>query len=34
MKGRQIVTLPYAGPPGSAKSPDVDRFMASLRVGP
>jgi hypothetical protein len=33
MKGRQIVTLTYAGPPGSAKSPDVDRFMASLRVG-
>ena len=34
MKGRQIVTLTYAGPPGSARSPDVDRFMASLRVGP
>ncbi len=34
MKGRQIVTLTYAGPPGSARSPDVDRFVASLRVGP
>jgi hypothetical protein len=34
MKGRQIVTLTYAGPAGSARSPDVDRFVASLRVGP
>ena len=34
MKGRQIVTLSYAGPAGSARSGDVDRFVASLRVGP
>ena len=34
MKGRQIVTLTYAGPPGSVRSADVDRFVASLRVGP
>lgn len=34
VKGRQIVTLSYAGPSGSARSGDVDRFIASLRVGP
>ena len=34
MKGRQIVTLTYAGPAGSARSDDVNRFVASLRVGP
>src|SRR5262245_28343262 len=34
MKGRQIVTLTYAGPAGSARTADVDRFVASLRVGP
>jgi hypothetical protein len=34
MKGRQIVTLTYAGPPGSARSADVDRFVGSLRIGP
>jgi hypothetical protein len=34
MKGRQIVTLTYAGPAGSARTPDVDRFIGSLRVGP
>ena len=34
MKGRQIVTLTYAGPAGSARSADVDRFVASLRIGP
>jgi hypothetical protein len=33
LKGRQIFTLTYAGPPGTAQSPDVDRFVASLRVG-
>ena len=33
MKGRQIVTLTYAGPPGSARSAEADKFMASLRVG-
>jgi hypothetical protein len=31
MKGRQIVTLTYAGPAGSARSADADRFIASLR---
>jgi hypothetical protein len=34
MKGRQIVTLTYAGPAGSARTADVDRFIGSLRVGP
>jgi hypothetical protein len=34
MKGRRIVTLTYAGPAGSARSPDVDRFIASLRLAP
>jgi hypothetical protein len=34
MKGRQIVTLTYAGPAGSARTADVDRFVGSLRVGP
>jgi hypothetical protein len=34
MKGRQIVTLVYGGPAGSARSPDADRFVASLRMGP
>ena len=34
MKGRQIFTLTYAGPPGTARSADVNRFVGSLRVGP
>ena len=34
MKGRQIFTLTYAGPPGTARSADVNRFIGSLRVGP
>ena len=34
MKGRQIFTLTYAGPVGSARTPDVDRFIASLHIGP
>jgi hypothetical protein len=32
MKGRRIVTLTYAGPAGSARSPDADRFIASLQI--
>ena len=32
MKGRQIYTLTYAGPTGTARAPDVDRFVASLRI--
>ena len=32
MKGRQIVTLTYAGPAGTARSPDADRFVGSLRM--
>jgi hypothetical protein len=32
MKGRQVFTLIYAGTRGSAKSADVNRFIASLRV--
>lgn len=31
-KGRQIVTLIYTGPAGSAHSSDVSRFIASLRL--
>jgi hypothetical protein len=34
MKGRQVFTLIYAGSPGTARSDDVNRFVASLRVGP
>ncbi len=34
MKGRQIITLTYAGPSGSARSPEAERFMTSLRIGP
>jgi hypothetical protein len=34
MKGRQIFTLTFAGPSGSARSPDAERFMTSLRIGP
>jgi hypothetical protein len=34
MKGRQVFTLIYAGEPGTARSADVNRFVASLRVGP
>ena len=33
MKGRQIVTLTFAGPAGTARSPDADRFVGSLRMG-
>jgi hypothetical protein len=32
MKGRQIVTLTYAGPAGTARADDVNRFVASLRL--
>lgn len=34
MKGRQVFTLIYAGTPGTARSPDVNRFIASLRLAP
>jgi hypothetical protein len=34
MKGRQIFTLTYAGPPGTARSADVNRFVGSLRIAP
>jgi hypothetical protein len=30
MKGRQLTTLTYAGPAGTAKGTDVTRFMKSL----
>jgi hypothetical protein len=33
VKGRQIVTLTYAGPAGSTASTDASRFIASLRIG-
>jgi hypothetical protein len=32
IKGRQYFALTYAGPPGSARSADVNRFVGSLRV--
>ena len=34
LKGRQIFTLTYAGPAGTAQSPDVERFASSLRISP
>jgi len=34
LAGRRIIILTYAGPPGSAHAPDVDRFMGSLRLDP
>jgi hypothetical protein len=34
MKGSQVFTLIYAGAPGTARSDDVNRFVASLRIGP
>lgn len=30
--GRRIITLTYAGPPGSAKGPDAERFIGSLAL--
>jgi len=32
MKGRRIVTLTYAGPAGTARSPDADHFITSLSI--
>jgi hypothetical protein len=32
LKGRQLVTLTFAGPPGSARSADADRFIGSLKL--
>jgi hypothetical protein len=34
LKGRQIVSLTYAGPIGSAQSPDAARFIGSLKLDP
>jgi hypothetical protein len=34
LKGRQIFTLTYAGPLGTERSADANRFIGSLRVGP
>jgi hypothetical protein len=34
MKGRQVFALIYAGGPGTARSADVNRFVASLRLRP
>jgi hypothetical protein len=34
MKGRQIFTLSYLGPPGSARSAEAERFLGSLRIAP
>jgi hypothetical protein len=34
MKGRQIITLTYAGPPGTGKSPEAEHFVTSLHVNP
>ena len=33
MKGRQILTLTFVGPSGSARSADANRLVASLRIG-
>jgi hypothetical protein len=32
LAGRRIVALTYAGPPGTANAPDVDRFIGSLKI--
>jgi hypothetical protein len=32
MKGSQIFSLTYGGPPGSARTPNVDRFVNSLQI--
>jgi hypothetical protein len=32
IKGRQIYTLTYAGPTGTARSAEVNRFIGSLRI--
>ena len=34
LKSRQLFSLTYAGPPGSARSADVNRFIASLKIAP
>jgi hypothetical protein len=34
LKARQLFSLTYAGPPGSARSADVNRFIASLKIAP
>jgi hypothetical protein len=33
IKGRQMFTLTYLGPAGSTRSPEAERFLASLRLG-
>jgi hypothetical protein len=32
LQGRNLVTLTFAGPPGSARSTDAERFIGSLRL--
>lgn len=32
VKGARLVTLTYVGPPDSARSPDVERFLKSLKL--
>ena len=34
LKGRQLYTLLHIGAPGSARSAEADRFVASLKIGP
>ena len=34
MKGRQIFSLTFTGPSADVRSSDVDRFLASFRIGP
>lgn len=34
LKGRQVFTLIYAGPPGTSHSDDATRFLGSLKVVP
>jgi hypothetical protein len=33
LKGRQLYIMIYIGPPGTARSTDADRFIASLKLG-
>jgi hypothetical protein len=32
LKGRQMYSLGFAGPPGSLRSPEADRFFGSMRL--
>lgn len=34
LKGRQVFTLIYAGPPGTSRSDEASRFLGSLKIAP